>query len=69
MNKKTLEMIIVAIIVIALVIMVHLGITHLWNTLMPKIFGLPTIDGWDLFGLMLILRWIFPRNYTISKEK
>ncbi|MBN1438234.1 MAG: hypothetical protein JW929_02400 [Anaerolineales bacterium] len=42
---------------IALVALIGLIVMLLWNWLMPEIFGLPTIDYWKAWGLM-VLSWI-----------
>ena len=54
--------------VIVLIIVIHVGVTSIWNNIMPRIFGLPTISSWDLLGLMCIVSWIFPKP-TINKRQ
>ncbi len=54
--------------VIVLIIAIHVGVTAIWNNIMPRIFGLPTISGWDLLGLMCIASWILPKP-TINKRQ
>lgn len=54
--------------IIVLIIAIHVGVTAVWNNIMPRIFGLPTISGWDLFGLMCIARWIIPTSSSSSKK-
>ena len=54
--------------VIVLIVAIHVGVTAVWNNIMPRIFGLPTISGWDLLGLMCIASWIFPKP-TINKRQ
>ena len=54
---------------IVLAIMIHMGVTAVWNNIMPRIFGLPTISGWDLFGLMCIASWIFPKPTINNKRR
>lgn len=34
-------------------------VMHLWNWIMPAIFGLPVIDYWMAFGIIILARLIF----------
>ena len=52
---KTLQILIVLLIVIA---GFGQAVLQLWNHLMPRIFGLPTLTFWQAVGLMA-LAWIF----------
>jgi hypothetical protein len=38
----------------------------LWNWLMPYIFGLPTINVWQSFGLLLLTGLLF-KNVSTNK--
>ena len=55
--------------VIVLIVVIHVGVTAVWNNIMPRIFGLPTISGWDLLGLMCIASWIFPKPTINNKRR
>ena len=55
--------------VIVLIVAIHVGVTAVWNNIMPRIFGLPTISGWDLLGLMCIASWIFPKQTINNKRR
>lgn len=34
----------------------------LWNWLMPKFFGVPTITFWEMFGLDVLLAMLIPHS-------
>lgn len=55
--------------IIILIVLIHIGVTSIWNEIMPRIFGLPTISEWDLLGLMCIASWIVPKPTINSKNK
>ena len=40
----------------------------LWNWLMPKLFGLITINFWEAMGLCFMLRFLFGGN-SVSSSK
>ena len=68
MSKKVLPNIVLVLAAIAVIVGVHLLITATWNDIMPRVFGLPEIDGYDLLGMMIIAGWIFPKP-TINTKK
>ena len=41
----------------------------LWNWLMPDIFGLPTINVIQAFGLQLLLTLLYPRSFSVGKKE
>tara|TARA_B100000131_G_C17996993_1_gene564936 strand:- start:247 stop:576 length:330 start_codon:yes stop_codon:yes gene_type:complete len=59
----------------ALVLFASVGILFsiplclLWNWLMPNIFGLPTINVLEAFGLSALVAFLFPTNITDSLKK
>lgn len=48
-------------------LLVWLG-QYLWNTLCPKLFGLPEITYWQMFGLSMLARLVLGTN-EYSKRK
>lgn len=40
----------------------------LWNCLMPAIFGLSRVGYWQMVGLMLLIRILFPNRITYSRN-
>ena len=68
MRKSTVTNILVGVLVIGLLTYLHLGVTAVWNDIMPRVFGLPEISGWDLLGMAVIATWIFPKP-TINTKK
>jgi hypothetical protein len=65
--EKVLLGILFAIGGIVLIALFGLIIMLLWNWLMPEIFGLPTLDYWKAWGL-LILCWILFKNWSFSES-
>ena len=41
---------------IAIVILVALAVMVLWNSILPELLDLPTIDFWQALGLLLLVR-------------
>ena len=41
----------------------------LWNTLVPKIFGFPTISFWEAVGLMLLTSILFRWRWRVSIDR
>lgn len=40
--------------------------TLMWNMVMPKVFGLPTITYWQMFLGSLAVRFIVSQDYTTT---
>ena len=38
----------------------------MWNMVMPKVFGLPTITYWQMFIGSLAMRFILSQDYTTT---
>ncbi len=56
-----------AILGIGLLALFGLIVMLLWNWLMPEIFGLPRLDYWKAWGL-LVLCWILFKNWGFSES-
>jgi hypothetical protein len=41
----------------------------LWNWLMPSIFGLPTINIFEAFGLSMLITLLAPRPFGFENKK
>lgn len=41
---------------IAIVIVVALAVRVLWNSILPELLDLPTIDFWQALGLLILVR-------------
>jgi magnesium-transporting ATPase (P-type) len=57
--EKVLLGILFAIGGIALLALCGLAVMLLWNWLMPYIFGLPTLDYWQAWGLLILCSILF----------
>ena len=61
--------------VIGLGIFIGVGLTLsiplclLWNWLMPHIFGLPTINILEAFGLSALITLLAPRPFTLENKQ
>ena len=66
---KALGAIFSGIIVFAIAILI-LGFPTmwLWNWLVPKIFGLPTINFWEAIGLMFLSYMLLPKTANSKKD-
>lgn len=40
----------------------------LWNMIMVPVFAAPALTFWQMYGLMWLLRFLFPRNVKMSSE-
>ena len=64
--EKVLLGILFAIGGIALLALFGLAVMLLWNWLMPEIFGLPKLDYWKAWGL-LVLSWILFKGVNFGE--
>nr|WP_299486750.1 hypothetical protein [uncultured Allomuricauda sp.] len=64
---KGFKIFFMAIIFIGLVFLAGYVLMHLWNWLMPDLFGLTTIGYWQALGLMLLAKFIFGFGNHSSK--
>jgi hypothetical protein len=44
---------------LAIIALFSLAVMFLWNTLLPRIFGLPAITYWQAAGLLILARILF----------
>ena len=58
-GRKILRMLKVAVIAVAAFTVFGFVVSHLWNYLMPGLFGLRMITFWQAIGLMLLGRLLF----------
>jgi hypothetical protein len=65
--EKVLLGILFAIGGIVLIALFGLVVMLLWNWLMPEIFGLPKLDYWKAWGL-LVLSWILFKGINFGNE-
>tara|TARA_R110000851_G_scaffold133912_1_gene268994 strand:- start:237 stop:554 length:318 start_codon:yes stop_codon:yes gene_type:complete len=62
-------------ILIGLVVFISVGLALsiplwlLWNWLMPHIFGLPTINILEAFGLSALITLLAPRPFTLEQKQ
>lgn len=47
--------------IVLAVLVLSLPVMWLWNWLMPKIFGLMTLDFWESIGLIVLCNLLFDR--------
>lgn len=40
----------------------------LWNVIAIPVFNAPALTFWQMYGLMWLLRLLFPRNVKMSSE-
>lgn len=45
------------------------AVMHLWNWLMPDIFGITTLTYWQTLGLLLLFKMLFLGNGWRCKDK
>ena len=50
-------------------IVLSIPLCLLWNWLMPTIFGLPTINIFEAFGLSALITLLAPRSFGIENKK
>lgn len=65
--KKGFKIFFAFIIFCVLVLLAGYVFMHLWNWLMPEIFGLITIGYWQALGLILLAKFIFGFGNHSSK--
>ena len=58
-----------AIMFFAIGIALSIPLCLLWNWLMPSIFGLPTINVLQAFGLTILISLLSPRKIDIGKKE
>ena len=72
MNKDKLEIIFYVLKLLLLGWIISLALAFptmwLWNYLMPKIFGLPTLTFWQTFGLQVLVSCFFPSGSRGGKN-
>jgi len=71
--KKVVEQVLTAVLMIAVAIFLAAIIwgfptMWLWNWLMPKLFGVPTVNFWEAFGLSLLAGILLKSNVNIKKH-
>lgn len=64
---KGFKIFFMVLIFIGLVFLAGYVLMHLWNWLMPDLFGLTTIGYWQALGLMLLAKFIFGFGNHSSK--
>ncbi len=57
--KYILKGILCVILVVLAALLFGVVVEHLWNWLMPSIFGLRAITFWEAFGLLLLAKILF----------
>jgi len=66
---ETIKCVLILVITMLLVAVAFaLPIMILWNWLMPAIFGLTKIEFFKAFGIALLSRLLFGKNYTHEEE-
>jgi hypothetical protein len=67
--ENTLRLIVTVVGVLCLMaILMGLPLQLLWNWLMPRIFGLPTIGFWEAVGLNVISSILFKTTVNSKKD-
>lgn len=49
-------------------LLITVPVQLLWNSLVPDIFGLPTLGFWQTMGLILLLNFLFQRGKRAGKD-
>lgn len=57
--KKGFKILFFILLGIAVALLVGYIVMHLWNWLMPDLFGLPTLTYWKAIGVLLLAKIIF----------
>ena len=58
-GKRVFRAFKIAIFVVAVVAILGFVVMHLWNSLMPAVFGIRLITYWQAVGLMILARLLF----------
>ena len=54
---------------LAIGLILSIPLCLLWNWLMPNIFGLPTINVLEAFGLSALITFLSPQKVDLSKKQ
>ena len=50
-------------------VIIYAGIgCWLWNLIMVPVFALPALHYWQMYGIMILARMIFGRDYSSSSN-
>ena len=70
MISPTIGIVLVGIITfVSIGLFLSIPLCLLWNWLMPYIFGLPTLDILQTFGLSIFISLLYPRKIELNKNK
>ncbi len=68
-EKIGMAVIVIPLIILLIAILSVFPVWWAWNTFMPAIFGLPTINGWQAFALTILGGILGTRSISTGSGK